>query len=101
MSDGIADAAGLAATGVGLGILTMGAMLPIKILKKTMEEVDEDEKDEKPKKRESQKGIVLPKIRVAPRRVPRKEPYEFDAKIVMPDIKINYPTMKGMKKWKF
>jgi hypothetical protein len=101
MSDGVADAAGLAATGLGLGILTMGAMIPIKIMKKSLKEVEENEKDEKPKKRGNTTGIVLPKIRVTPMKVPRKEPYEFDAKIVMPAIKINYPTMKGMKNWKF
>jgi hypothetical protein len=102
MSDGIADAVGLAATGVGLGILTMGALLPIKIMKKTLEEgADKVAEDTKPTKRKSQKGVVLPKIRVTPRKIPRKEPYEFDAKVVMPDIKINYPSMKGMKKWSF
>lgn len=103
MTDGMADAANLAATGIGLGILTMGAMVPIKIMKKSLEEIEDErnEKDEKPVKRNGQKGVVLPKIRVTPRKVPRAEPYEFNAKVMMPDIKINYPTVKGMKKWKF
>jgi len=96
MSDGVADAAGMIGTGIGLGILTMGALIPIKIMKKSLEEVEKDE-DEEPKKRKGQKGVVLPKVRVTPRKIPRKEAYEFDAKVMMPDIRINYPTMRGVK----
>jgi len=37
MSDALNDAAGMAATGIGLGILTMGAMVPLVIMKNVAE----------------------------------------------------------------
>lgn len=37
MTDGIGDAMGLAATGIGLGIMTMGAMVPLVIMKQMAE----------------------------------------------------------------
>jgi len=38
MSDGFNDAAGMIGTGIGLGIMTMGAMVPLVIMKKIADE---------------------------------------------------------------
>lgn len=56
--DMIGDAVGMAATGVGLGILTMGAMVPIKMMNKLA-----DGNSGKTRKRSSKKVIKMPKMR--------------------------------------
>jgi hypothetical protein len=44
------DAVGMAATGVGLGILTMGAMVPIAAMQKMVNESPKKKKGKKAKK---------------------------------------------------
>lgn len=53
MSEMFEDAMGMAATGVGLGILTMGAMVPITMMQNMVNE---------PQKKKKAKKTTMPKI---------------------------------------
>lgn len=62
------NAAGMAATGVGLGIMTLGAMIPLTILKRAadnMGETSHDHNDQHISKQVSMPQIVLPKINMS------------------------------------
>lgn len=58
MNEMFEDAMGMAATGVGLGILTMGAMVPITMMQNM---VNEPQKKKKKAKKQAKK-TVMPKI---------------------------------------
>lgn len=60
------NAAGMAATGIGLGIMTLGAMIPLSILKKAADNMGEHEHDhDHMAKKVSMPQIVLPKINMS------------------------------------
>lgn len=62
MGDGMENAMNMAATGVGLGIMTMGAMVPIKMMSNMLTEEDTTMKK---KKKKNKKGILMmPKINI-------------------------------------
>jgi hypothetical protein len=57
--DAMSGAMDMAATGVGLGIMTMGAMVPIKMMSQMM-----DEQGTKKKKKKKGVKIKMPKINI-------------------------------------
>ncbi len=59
MSEMFEDAMGMAATGVGLGILTMGAMVPITMMQNM---VNEPQKKKKKAKKTTMPKITMPKL---------------------------------------
>lgn len=59
MSDGMEGAMDMAATGVGLGIMTMGAMIPIRMMQKMA-----DETPTRKKRKRKGVSIKMPKLKI-------------------------------------
>ena len=62
MSEMFEDAMGMAATGVGLGILTMGAMVPITMMQNMVNESQKKKKAKKQAKKTTMPKITMPKL---------------------------------------
>ena len=62
MSEMFEDAMGMAATGVGLGILTMGAMVPITMMQNMVNEPQKKKKAKKKAKKTTMLKITMPKL---------------------------------------
>jgi hypothetical protein len=56
--DVMGSAMNMAATGVGLGIMTMGAMVPIKMMSNMMTD------EQSTRKKKKKKGMKIPKINI-------------------------------------